>query len=499
MSNPNASSEPGRLPRWLVLGALAGFAILIGWFYGPFAGGADSSGYFNSARLFTEARLTMPMRTVPELGSQPWPHFVPLGFVGSDGTSVITPTYPCGLPLHFAIAGLVLGWSWGATAVGILTAVGAVVCFYLCAREMEVSPFLAAAGSVALGASPMFLFIAVQPLSDLLAMTWCTAAMAAALRARKSGVGAAVFSGVAFSIAVLVRPSDFIMLPALMLVLWHWRRLFAAGLGAIPGGLWMAWYQNHLYGDPLRSGYGDIFGAFATKWFEPTMALYGSWLPRVLPLCVLVVPLAAFLPWRRQWRELSAMFFWGLSLVFFYAFYSVTHEVWWCMRFILPAFPPIVLLAVLGLDRIAGKASEARRGRIVLALACVVAAGTTIDSWWGNRTTFHPFWSKIGEEAYADATRWSAAHLPPQSIVATLYASGAFYFYTDFPIVRWDTMSTEAFANHARALLKSGRPFYAVLLPLEAREAFDSGRVPGTWEHIADVNGAGVWKLTALP
>lgn len=59
------------------------------------AGGADSSGYLNSAKLFAEGQWSTALRLPEELRSVARPNeFMPLGFTlgGRDGEAV--PTYP---------------------------------------------------------------------------------------------------------------------------------------------------------------------------------------------------------------------------------------------------------------------------------------------------------------------------------------------------------------------------------------------------------------------
>src|SRR5258707_13173931 len=78
------------------------------------AGGSDSSGYLNEARMIAAGKTSIPIRLLgtlhlpPEFGYD----FTPLGFAQSRRLpSHMVPTYPPGLPAHFAIAGAIGGWS----------------------------------------------------------------------------------------------------------------------------------------------------------------------------------------------------------------------------------------------------------------------------------------------------------------------------------------------------------------------------------------------------
>jgi hypothetical protein len=78
---------------------------------GAYAGGADSAGYLNSARLLSEGRVSTPMRALPELPPGPTTSelYMPLGFV-TTGTDRLASAYPIGLPALIAAASYAVGW-----------------------------------------------------------------------------------------------------------------------------------------------------------------------------------------------------------------------------------------------------------------------------------------------------------------------------------------------------------------------------------------------------
>ena len=243
------------------------------------AGGADSSGYLNSARLFAEGRWSTELRIPVEVRSVARPHeFMPLGFTAGGGEGQAVPTYPPGLPLQFALAGVALGWTWGPLVVGLGLAAAFPILMVWAARELELSPVLALAGAGVLMVCPVTLFGALQPLSDLPAAVWSLAALVAALRAGRSpaqaGGSSLVWSmicGAAVAMAVAVRPTSALVIPALMVILGHWRRWIGATVGGLPGALLLAVYQSVLYGHPLASGYGNIFAALGAEWVGVTV------------------------------------------------------------------------------------------------------------------------------------------------------------------------------------------------------------------------------------
>jgi hypothetical protein len=495
MSNPNPPAAAPRWIRWLGLAGLVAYGIFMAWYYVPSAGGADSSGYLNSAKLLAQGKMVTQSRVIPELKLASPFHLVPLGFTCEPRPDSVrlAPTYPVGLPLQFALAGVIAGWRVGPYLVGVGGALAAVWLCYRCARELGVSPPLALVGAAALGISPMFLFVAIQPLSDAIAATWCVAAAYFALRAhRATGYGWAFACGLACALAVLVRPTNVLVLPAMALLVGRGRQLLMVALGGVPGAAFLLLYQKHLYGNAFTSGYGSIFDIFERSSFAPTMQHYAVWLPRLLCPAFLGFGLLAVMRWREDARVLAALFLWAVPVFIFYAFYVVTKEVWWCLRFVLPAFPALILAGLLGLDHFA------RRSTRSLAIATVALGGWVAAQsiYWGRHE--HVLGPSQGERTYILAGDWARANLPPNAAVATMVTSGALFYYTDLAILRWDSMTAEEFETYALALQRTGRPLYAVLMDLEEADAFKD-HLHGKWQKIADVKTARIWKWTGPP
>ena len=179
MSNPNPPPAAVPAPRWALwigLAALALYAVFLARHTVVVAGGSDSSGYLNSARLFAVGKLVTPLPVpadFPPPSRDEVPHFLPQGFFPDrQQPAILTPTYPTGLPLQFALASRLLGWTVGPWFVLLGSAVGAVGLCYLLGRELGLPFSLAAAGAVMLAAFPVFLFTSIQPLSDTPATAW---------------------------------------------------------------------------------------------------------------------------------------------------------------------------------------------------------------------------------------------------------------------------------------------------------------------------------------
>lgn len=493
MSNPNppaaASAARYGFPQlgWF---ALAAYALFIAFNARTVAGGSDSSGYLNSARIFAAGHLLVDMRVPAEFGPAAAidrSHFHPLGFAPHAAEPRYAPTYPTGLPLLLALAGQLLGWHAGPLLIVVLAAVGALWLCYAAARELGLDPALAAAGAAMLATFPVFIFTSLQPLSDTLATTVTLAALYAALRARHRDAWA-LAAGAAFAFAVLVRPTNFLFAPALLVLVGaNARRLALFAAGGIPGAAWLALYNHTLYGSALRSGYGDIFSAFALSYGVPTALHFAKWLALLLPAVVLALPLAALARPERR-REMLALTLAFGTITGLYAFYEVSHEVWWCLRFILPAVPPLLLAALLGLDHLT---RHSRRLRHIAAATLVVWA---VANGWAWTRHLNVFLVPRYEQAYADAAIAARTGLPRDALVAACAFSGALYYYNENAVLRYDQIDAAAFARYAALARKAGRPVCALIFDWEEEEALRK-RCPGEWTRLGAVANVGLWQL----
>jgi len=471
---------------------LAAYGVFLGLHASVVAGGSDTSGYLNSARLLASGRLQDEDRIPAEFGAPatfPRHHFMPLGFVALEGNPHLPPTYPPGLPLHLALTGKLLGWNLGPLVVEIALALAAVALCYLLARQLGIDPWLAGAGAVVLAVFPVFLFTSVQPLSDTPATTWCLMAACLAWHARRStGWVWAVACGAAFAMAVFVRATNAVLLPALLVMLgWNWKRLTLVALGGLPSAIWLGYYNHTLYGGPLSSGYGPIEQTFKWMYGPPTLVHFGTWLALLAPAVLLVLPLITF--WRHRRMETLALALWFGAIAGVYTFYEVSRETWWCLRFILPALPPLIVCSLLALQPLPVRL---RRAAAVALTVWALAS----SFYWSTR--LHALWPKEHERVYAESCAQARALLPPNALVASFYASGAVYYYTDFPVLRWDQIDAADFLRYANQARAAGRPIYALLFDRFEDEARTT-RMPGEWSRRATTGPIGLWQLVSVP
>lgn len=490
-------SPPLGLPRVAVL-LLAlcfiGYAAFLARNSASYAGGADSSGYFNSARLLGEGRFfgTVRMPAGHRHDEFGLGAFMPLGFILDEQLPHIAPTYPTGLPLHLLAASWLAGWRHASTVVNIFAALGSGLLMWSLARRLDLTVGWAAGALLLLWLCPLTLFATLQPMSDELALLWSLAALVAVLRSREHWRWS-LLAGVATSLAVLVRPTNALLILPLALALgWNFRSYWFLILGGLPGGAFFCYYNWKVYGSPLTTGYGDVSTAFSAGFVPHNLAHFALWIPALLSPLVCAALAAPFVRAARR-RELAVLGLWAVLLIGFYAFYFHSGETWWYLRFILPAFPMLILAALVVCQRLGQLISSPRWARVLL--LAVLAVGVVWQVQLSRRLDVLNI--PKGEAYYLDTANWARRYLPPESAVFCMQVSGAFYYYTPFLLIRWDQVVVAKLPELLAALRAERRPVYAVLYDFESHEARE--RLGGRWKQIATVRNATFWQLEVEP
>jgi hypothetical protein len=502
-STPRPAAPPAPPARPIIRLILLAGALAYGAFVyqtgAPYAAGADSSGYLNSARLLASGRLAEPVRTVAGLEPPAWNYFYhqPLGYAVAPGGTDMVPTYPVGLPLHYAAASWFVGFEKAARVVNALNVLAAGALLFSLARLLGLGRGWAVTAVALLWGCPIWIFHALQPLSDCVATTWILGALVCACRARHRLPWAAA-AGACLGVAVLVRPSSILAAAPLAVILWrHGRAAALLAAGGLPAAVFLGWYNLRLYGSPFQSGYNQggasLWAAFGAEFAGPNLRSFATWIPPVLSWPVVVLA-GLGLPWLFRHHRGTALLLtlWFAAFVAFYTTYFCAGENWGYLRFLLPAFPAVILAALLAAQHVTARLPRAARR---FGPAAVVGVGLWFQLSLAE--TLRVADIRSAERHYWAAARWIAAHAPADAILLTLQLSGAVTFYDTQPLVRWDQISRADFALLRRAAEAGHRPIYAPLFPFEYPMLRD--RLGGTWTAVERVGDVTIWRLEPGP
>ena len=479
--------------------ALVAGAVLVARFSGTAGGGADSSGYLTSARMFAAGRLHERVRTPPGVSTDAYPPglFVPLGLRPGREPLTAVPTYPPGLPLHLAAASLLVGLGRAPVAVNVLAWVAAVVFVYRLARVLALPRDWCVASVLAFALFPLTVLQSTRVMSDLLATAWCTAAASFALRGRKR-TAYAVAAGASLGVAILVRPTDALLAPAIALALGGSPPALAAALvGAGPLLAGLGLYNLAEYGRVFTTGYTGIAALVSPANFPAGLLHFGRWLGTFLGAPALALVGFGIFRATRGDRRQAVLLTWAGAIVGFYTLYEQSLHGWWRLRFLLPALPAVILSAALAARELNVTAAERWRFRPVLRRLAATAlfAGLLwalgVSAYWDATRRV---W-EIGEseDVYPRCVAWAEAQLPPNAALLAMQTSGAVHFYGRLPVVRYDLMDEPTYARFVTDARKANVPLYALLFRNDRIE-FER-RWPGSWLRLGGIEEASLWRL----
>ncbi|HSP16870.1 MAG TPA: hypothetical protein VLV78_19140 [Thermoanaerobaculia bacterium] len=486
------------MERWnrvvLIAGvlAIASYAVFLRRNLSFAAGGPDSGGYMNEARLIAAGRMTRPVELVRVFGlDDSWlGYFMPLGFAPSKGAAMHA-TYPPGLPMHLALAARIGGWKHAPFYIAPLAAIGCLILMVAVATRLGVPPLLSFAGAAILGALPPFLWHAVQPASDVLATFWALLAIWFALGSRDRP-WLAIAAGVAFAIGVWVRPTNVLLgFPLLFAVRIRWKSLINIAIGGLPFAVALMWWGARLYGSPFRTGYGAIDFSWAGAMSAAPQ--HAEWLLRFMS--VLIFPAGLFVVFDRfvdGWTR-AMLAVWFVVFLFFYSLYGF-FDGWLCVRFLLPAIPALIigtLLLVRDLYRLGTRWN--RPVAAAIALLLVVWIGYAPIHWTGKLGILPQL--KTIEISYPRYIAWAEGRLPRRAVIVTGVLSGPFLYYADRPIVRYDQLNDDRFQILRAYAGIHDLPWYAVMSDEEIDLQGLRQRFRGDWQLVDHWNDVTIYRL----
>jgi hypothetical protein len=413
----------------------------------------------------------------------------------------MSPTYPIGLPLHMAAGALIAGWDYGPFLVSPAAAVVSLVLIYLVGLELGLPRGFSIAGAVMLAASPTLIFMALAPMSDVTATCWSLVAIWASLRSSSrdgEGDGWGALAGAAFGMAFLVRPSNILLLiPILFSLRLKPRTILFFLLGGLPLAAVFFAFNVTAYGHPLQTGYGATahFDLMTTTGFTARFNHYVYWLAMTMSPLLLLGWLGVAADGRVYWRVRALLVAWFGAFLLFYSCYDI-YDDWWYTRFLLPAFPAMILGALLTVRDVAGlfkrPISERNRARLSwVVLAILLAAVFGSARHYIKR--FDIFSVGAGESVHSASCRWADKIIPSQALVVSMEQSGALKFYTRRPTLRWDLVTPDQWQLLKNRAAERGYEWYALLQPHEVEDA--QKRLTGKWVQIGKLRHMSLWRI----
>ncbi len=488
---------PATLATWIVILAAIGVAALGIWKGSYSAGDGDAFGYVSQANLIAHGSLHVEQQFVRRL---PWPFadwsFAPAGYRPGTARGTLVPVYPVGLPLMMAgfqrVAGPLAVFYvvplLGALCVWMTGQLGTVV-------HGRLTGLLAA---VMLATSPSFLFQLVQPMSDVPAAAWWTLTLVLALR---NSWPAALGAGVAASAAILTRP-NLVPLAAVVAACFVVRLARRGGdrrpaivqlacfvVAALPGCVAVAVLNNMLYGSPLASGYEPFEALYSLANLGPNLDRFPRWLVQTQSPFIF---LALAAPWlARRGRSLDTprpiatahvgLLFAFVAVVFLsYLFYRpFGREDWTYLRFLLPAYPVLLVLAVAVAIEAVRRVTADQRTAAAVALVLCVGLSTWLARESIDRGALR---LQLVESRYRDVGRYVAATLPANSVLIAHLHAGSIRHYSGRLTMNYAWLERRWLDQAVKELGERG---YHPLIALE------EGEIVSFRERFAPLNALG--------
>ena len=241
-------------------------------------------------------------------------------------------------------------------------------------------------GGLALLDSPSVSLQAGQTMSDVVATAW--------VRWRSSqrsvpapGASAlwAAAAGAAFGMAVLVRPTNaLVILPLVLALPTRAKTWLAFAAGGAPFAAFQLAYGTAAFGGPFKTGYRSLLSeGMALSNFPPRARHYAFWTARLLSPLVPLGWAAVAADRRVSRRDRAVLLTWFAGFFLFYSFYG-PYEAWWYTRFLLPGYPAVILGALLGRATSSSARGVPRWGR------------PRPRCWWSSRSLWRSGTSRAG-------------------------------------------------------------------------------------------------------
>jgi hypothetical protein len=494
---PQTTRDLERLPARVrararpIAALMAGAVLIHGVTLGSFAAGAsDPYAYVSQAYLWASGSLPRPIPLTIDLPFQlSAPMQIPLGYTVGPEPQTMVPICAPGLPLIMAAA-LIVG-PCGPFLVIPLCGMLFVWCTYRLGARAG-GPTTGAVAAIVAATSPVVLHQNLLPMSDVPAAASWTAALMLSFGPRWRDTAAA---GVFAAVGLLIRPN----LPPLAAVLllevvlanrgrqW-WRRGVVFGTPLVVVAVGIALLNTYWYGAPSNSGYGAASELYGWENVWPNMKLYGSWLlqsesPGVF---VALIPLSVTLA-----RGIDRAVIRGcvlMSVASFACYVSYYQfDVWWYLRFLLPAGGAFAVLIAAGFTAIA-RVMRRPYGYAAVAAGLAVFVHTRL-AFAEAREIFGSI--KHVERRYIDIGEYVLQSLPENAAIFSMQHSGGLRFYGGRLTLRYDWVQKAWAEDVVAAVERAGFHPYLIIdsweTPLVVQQWGLPPRRPLPWPIIAQM------------
>lgn len=458
----------------LCAAALAGAVFIAAFQLAPkVAGGADSYGYLTEAALWRHGQLVIQEDVIRE---SPWPFaastFAPIGFRDAPGRrDAIVPTYAPGFPLLMALLQRLFGYCAAFWLVPICAG-GAVWLTYTVGTRVFDRRDLGLWSGLLVATSPTFLYQSMNQMSDVPVTAAWTLALLLAI------TGWPLAAGLASAVAVAIRPN----LVPVAIALLGWMALLdirtrratgrvgtmtlRAAVGLAPAIVGIAWLNTHLYGSPLESGYGHLEDLYSWRYVWKNVTQFATWIGETDTPVVVLAAVFFIAPWALTPARIAfpRVLLGGVAaiVVLSYLVYQ-PFDAWWYLRFLLPAWPIVMLLTAAALDAIVRRWVGAAIHRAAVAVVVVALAWHRV-AVTADRGAFD-LWR--GESRYIDVAKFVAESTDPKAVILGYQHTGSIRYYADRLTLHFLRLD-ERWLDRAVAHLQStGRRPYFVLDRLE--------------------------------
>ena len=342
--------------------------------------------------------------------------------------------------------------------------------------------------------TPLFVFHALIPMSDVPATAWWLLAWVFALA---MGQWAPFWSGIASSAAILTRPNIAplaLVLAAFIVSRSGVRHAMMYVAGVLPSTFFIAALNQYLYGSPVSSGHGPLDTLFDVRYLTTNLKQFWTWLIDLHTPAVLVGVLAfATGRVKRAWWMLA----FSMALLACYLFYLPLDN-WTFLRFLLPALPLLVIFdASVGVSLI-------ERMPLALRGAAAFALCTLVPFWFVTKThSLGIFEVSAGARRYATVGDAVGRRVPSDAVIISMNHSGSLRLYGDRASIRWDLIDPDRLDDVIADVRTHGHTPYFLLEDWEETRVRDRFGRFGTfgkldWPPAAEYLGHGRACLYAV-